>query len=71
MSILICTLNCVRFPSVGHAVGENQRGLPIQEIVHLAFDSVLKELGLCDLGSKDLKKKKVKEQNAQGLCWNT
>lgn len=36
------TLDCVGFPSIGYAVAKYQRILPIQEIIHLAFDGILK-----------------------------
>lgn len=55
----ISTLNGVGLPSVGHAIRENQCVLPIQEVMQLAFYSLLKELRLRDLRAENLN---VKEQ---------
>lgn len=42
LSFFMFTLDCVGFPSIGYAVAKYQRILPIQEIIHLAFDGILK-----------------------------
>lgn len=42
LSSFAFTLDCVGFPSIGYAVAEYQRILPIQEITQLAFDGILK-----------------------------
>lgn len=51
---VLLTLDCVGFPSICYTVAEYQRILSIQELGHLAFDCVLKQLSLCCLGSKNL-----------------
>lgn len=51
-------MDCVGFPSIGYTIAEYQGILPIQEIMHLPFDSMLKKLRLCRLWSENLEANK-------------